>query len=29
MSCLQLGYYLASWGMLRGSTYLFAEANTM
>jgi hypothetical protein len=27
MSCLQLGYYLASWGMLRGSTYLFAETN--
>lgn len=26
-SCLQLGYYLASWGMLRGSTYLFAETN--
>lgn len=26
-SCLQLGYYLASWGMLRGSTFLFAETN--
>ncbi|MDN3935685.1 hypothetical protein QWJ39_05095 [Arthrobacter sp. YD4] len=26
-SCLQLGYYLASWGMLRGSTYLFTETN--
>jgi hypothetical protein len=27
MSCLQLGYYLASWGMLRGSSYLFRETN--
>lgn len=27
LSCLQLGYYLASWGMLRGSTYLFRETN--
>lgn len=27
MSCLQLGYYLASWGMLRGSSYLFAQTN--
>lgn len=26
-SCLQLGYYLASWGMLRGSTYLFKNTN--
>lgn len=26
-SCLQLGYYLASWGMLRGSSYLFRETN--
>ncbi len=26
-SCLQLGYYLASWGMLRGSSYLFASTN--
>lgn len=26
-SCLQLGYYLASWGMLRGSTYLFTKTN--
>lgn len=27
MSCLQLGYYLASWGMLRGSSFLFGETN--
>lgn len=27
VSCLQLGYYLASWGMLRGSSYLFRETN--
>lgn len=27
LSCLQLGYYIASWGMLRGSTYLFRETN--
>lgn len=27
LSCLQLGYYLASWGMLRGSSYLFRETN--
>lgn len=26
-SCMQLGYYLASWGMLRGSTYLFQSTN--
>lgn len=26
-SCLQLGYYLASWGMLRGSSYLFRSTN--
>jgi hypothetical protein len=26
-SCMQLGYYLASWGMLRGSTYLFKNTN--
>lgn len=24
---MQLGYYLASWGMLRGSSYLFKETN--
>lgn len=27
VSCLQLGYYLASWGMLRGRSYLAREAN--
>lgn len=27
MSCLQLGYYLASWGMLRGSSWLFKNAH--
>ena len=27
LSCLQLGYYLASWGMLRGSSYLARETN--
>lgn len=27
LSCLQLGYYLASWGMLRGSTYLSRRTN--
>lgn len=27
LSCLQLGYYLASWGMLRGSAFLFRETN--
>lgn len=27
VSCLQLGYYLASWGMLRGSSFLFRETN--
>lgn len=26
-SCLVLGYYLASWGMLRGSSYLFQRTN--
>lgn len=26
-SCMQLGYYLASWGMLRGSSYLFKNTN--
>lgn len=26
-SCMQLGYYLASWGMLRGSSYLFRNTN--
>lgn len=26
-SCMQLGYYLASWGMLRGSSYLFNHTN--
>lgn len=26
-SCLQLGYYLASWGMLRGSSWLFKNAH--
>jgi len=25
-SCLQLGFYLASWGMLRGSTFLFNKS---
>lgn len=27
LSSLQLGYYLASWGMLRGSSYLFTRTN--
>lgn len=27
LSCLHLGYYLASWGMLRGSSYLARETN--
>lgn len=27
LSCLHLGYYLASWGMLRGSSFLFNETN--
>ena len=27
MSCLQLGYYLASWGMLRGSSFLLTKAS--
>ena len=26
LSCLQLGFYLASWGMLRGSTFLFTKS---
>lgn len=26
-SCMQLGYYLASWGMLRGGGYLFKKTN--
>jgi len=26
-SCMQLGYYLASWGMLRGGSYLFKHTN--
>lgn len=25
-SCLQLGFYLASWGMLRGSTFIFNKS---
>lgn len=29
LSCLQLGYYLASWGMLRGSAFLFKETNAL
>lgn len=29
LSCLHLGYYLASWGMLRGSSYLFQETNAL
>ena len=28
-SCLHLGYYLASWGMLRGSTFLFKQTNML
>ena len=28
LSCLQLGYYLASWGMLRGSSYLLRATNS-
>lgn len=28
-SCLQLGYYLASWGMLRGSSFLFRRTNLL
>jgi hypothetical protein len=27
LSCLHLGYYLASWGMLRGRSYLARETN--
>lgn len=27
LSCLQLGYYLASWGMMRGSSSLFRATN--
>jgi len=26
MSCLQLGFYLASWGMLRGSSFLLEKS---
>lgn len=26
LSCLHLGFYLASWGMLRGSTFLFQKS---
>ena len=26
LSCLQLGFYLASWGMLRGSTDLLKRS---
>lgn len=29
LSCLHLGYYLASWGMMRGSSFLFKETNAM
>lgn len=29
LSCLHLGYYLASWGMLRGSSYLFKNTNAL
>lgn len=29
LSCLHLGYYLASWGMLRGSSYLFRTTNVL
>lgn len=29
LSCLHLGYYLASWGMLRGSSFLFRETNAL
>lgn len=28
-SCLHLGYYLASWGMLRGSSFLFRQTNAL
>ncbi len=28
LSCLQLGYYLASWGMLRGSSWLQRSTNS-
>lgn len=28
-SCLHLGYYLASWGMLRGSSFLFRGTNLL
>lgn len=27
LSCLHLGYYLASWGMMRGSSFLFNQTN--
>lgn len=26
MSCLQLGFYLASWGMMRGSSFLLEKS---
>lgn len=29
LSSLHLGYYLASWGMLRGSTFLFQNTNAL
>ncbi|MDQ4500759.1 hypothetical protein [Sinomonas sp. ASV322] len=29
LSCLHLGYYLASWGMLRGSSFLFNHTNAL
>jgi hypothetical protein len=29
LSCLHLGYYLASWGMLRGSSFLFTKTNVL
>lgn len=29
LSCLHLGYYLSSWGMLRGSSFLFKNTNAL
>lgn len=29
LSCLHLGYYLASWGMMRGSSFLFRGTNAL
>jgi hypothetical protein len=26
MSCLQIGFYLASWGMMRGSSFLLEKS---